>query len=99
MRWGRRNRAMARRRNARPHRSMSYLSSGTRTPARLGAAGLGGKGIFLPGQGVARSMLPCRPMQRRRSQRVNLTMRREKLMPRPLRTRRIRCRSFAPSSP
>ncbi|MCV7308256.1 hypothetical protein H7K02_23600 [Mycobacteroides immunogenum] len=51
VRWGRRNRAMARRRIARPHRSMSYLSSGTRTPARIGAAGLSGKGIFHPGQG------------------------------------------------
>ncbi|WP_134149059.1 hypothetical protein [Mycobacteroides salmoniphilum] len=49
---GRRNRARARRRNARPHRSMSYLSSGTRTPARIGAAGLRGNGIFLPGQGL-----------------------------------------------
>ncbi|EIU47564.1 hypothetical protein MA6G0728R_1894 [Mycobacteroides abscessus 6G-0728-R] len=51
MRWGRRNRAMARRRIARPHRSMPYLSSGTRTSARIGATGLSGKGIFPPGQG------------------------------------------------
>ncbi|ARQ64196.1 hypothetical protein MM1S1540310_1275 [Mycobacteroides abscessus subsp. bolletii 1S-154-0310] len=51
VRWDRRNRAMARRRIARPHRSMSYLSSGTRTSARIGATSLSGKGIFLPGQG------------------------------------------------